>query len=59
MDADELKKRIAIADQQLKDAKELRLSALFIKQVKDTRAAFVKQLAELEPDEVKKHWYFR
>ena len=59
MDADELKRRIALADQQLKDAKELGLSALHIKSIKDNRAAFVKELAELEPDEVKKHWYFK
>jgi len=59
VDAEELKKRIAISDQQLKDAKELRLSALFIKQIKITRAAFVKELAALEPEETAKHWYFR
>lgn len=57
MEADELKRRIALADQQLKDARELGLDALHIKQIKEYRAAFQKELDNLE-SEKKKHWYF-
>lgn len=53
MDETELRRRIEIADKQIKDAKELRLDPLVIKQAKQNKAYFEAELMKLT------HWYYK